>query len=128
MRDLLVIGAGINGAGIARDAAGRGLAVTVVEKADLAAHTSSASTKLVLLLRPCRAYGSRIECILSGARSPGDLGEHFGGGLYEAELRHLIDEEWARVPDDVLWRRTKLGLHLPDAAQRRVAQWLAAHT
>ncbi len=47
MRDLLVIGGGINGAGIARDAAGRGLSVTLVEKDDLAAHTSSASTKLI---------------------------------------------------------------------------------
>ncbi len=47
MQDLLVIGGGVNGAGIARDAAGRGLSVTLVEKDDLAAHTSSASTKLV---------------------------------------------------------------------------------
>jgi glycerol-3-phosphate dehydrogenase len=45
--DLLVIGGGINGAGIARDAAGRGLSVVLVEKDDLAAHTSSASTKLI---------------------------------------------------------------------------------
>src|SRR6185312_9661542 len=45
--DLLVIGGGINGAGIARDAAGRGLSVLLVEKDDLAAHTSSASTKLI---------------------------------------------------------------------------------
>ncbi len=45
--DLLVIGGGINGAGIARDAAGRGLSVLLVEKDDLASHTSSASTKLI---------------------------------------------------------------------------------
>jgi glycerol-3-phosphate dehydrogenase len=45
--DLLVVGAGINGAGIARDAAGRGLAVAICEQHDLAAHTSSASTKLI---------------------------------------------------------------------------------
>ena len=45
--DLLVIGGGINGAGIARDAAGRGLAVTLVEKSDLGAATSSASSKLI---------------------------------------------------------------------------------
>src|SRR5205823_14638336 len=45
--DLLVIGGGINGAGIARDAAGRGLSVLLVEKDDLAAHTSSGSTKLI---------------------------------------------------------------------------------
>ena len=47
MHDLLVIGGGINGAGIARDAAGRGLKVLICEKDDLAAHTSSASTKLI---------------------------------------------------------------------------------
>ncbi|PZO66877.1 MAG: hypothetical protein DI636_10590, partial [Pelagerythrobacter marensis] len=47
MRDLLVIGGGINGVGIARDAAGRGLSVTLVEQHDLAAHTSSASSKLI---------------------------------------------------------------------------------
>src|SRR3954471_13665048 len=45
--DLLVIGGGINGAGIARDAAGRGLSVLLVEKSDLAAATSSASSKLI---------------------------------------------------------------------------------
>ncbi|MFX9224402.1 FAD-dependent oxidoreductase, partial [Acinetobacter baumannii] len=45
--DLLVVGGGINGAGIARDAAGRGLSVLLVEQEDLAAHTSSASTKLI---------------------------------------------------------------------------------
>ena len=47
MRDLLIVGGGINGAGIARDAAGRGLTVTLVEQDDLASHTSSASTKLI---------------------------------------------------------------------------------
>ena len=47
MHDLLVIGGGINGTGIARDAAGRGLDVVLVEKDDLAQHTSSASTKLI---------------------------------------------------------------------------------
>ena len=47
MYDILIIGGGINGAGIARDAAGRGLSVLLCEKDDLAAHTSSASTKLI---------------------------------------------------------------------------------
>jgi glycerol-3-phosphate dehydrogenase len=47
VRDLLIVGGGINGAGIARDAAGRGLSVLLVEQDDLAAHTSSASTKLI---------------------------------------------------------------------------------
>src|ERR1700748_3108714 len=59
--DLLVIGGGINGAGIARDAAGRGLSVLLVERDDLAAHTSSASTKLIHGgLRYLEYYGFRL--------------------------------------------------------------------
>ena len=71
------------------------------------------------------AYGSRVFTILTGAGGPEDLGEDFGGGLYEVEVRHLVDREWARTSDDVLWRRTKLGLHLPDAACARLAEWMA---
>lgn len=78
-----------------------------------------------VVTRLCRAYGTRVETIVGNARSPADMGEHFGGGLYEAELRHLVDHEWAREAEDVLWRRTKLGLHLPAASQERVAEWLA---
>ena len=69
-------------------------------------------------------YGSRVNMILDGAARPEDLGEDFGGGLYEAEVRHLVEREWARTPDDVLWRRTKLGLHVPDAARDRLAEWM----
>jgi glycerol-3-phosphate dehydrogenase len=71
------------------------------------------------------AYGSRVFTMLAGAGGPEDLGQDFGGGLHEAEVRYLIDREWARTPDDVLWRRTKLGLHLPDAARARLAEWMA---
>jgi glycerol-3-phosphate dehydrogenase len=71
------------------------------------------------------AYGSRVFKILDGAGRPEDLGEDFGGGLYEAEVRHLVDREWARTPDDVLWRRTKLGLHVADATRARLAEWMA---
>jgi glycerol-3-phosphate dehydrogenase len=74
--------------------------------------------------RMAHAYGSRIERILGEAQSLADLGEDFGGGLYEAELAYLVAHEWARVPEDVLWRRSKLGLGAaPDMAQR-IAQWL----
>jgi glycerol-3-phosphate dehydrogenase len=69
-----------------------------------------------------RSYGSRVELIL-GER--GDLGPRVAPGLHDAELRYLCEHEWARSADDVLWRRSKLGLHL-DAAQRdAVAAWFA---
>ena len=49
-----------------------------------------------------------------------------GGNLYEAELRYLFDAEYARTAQDGLWRRSKLGLHLPVGAQQAVADWFAA--
>ena len=75
------------------------------------------------LRRMARAYGSRIDRVL--ARSAARMGQEIAPGLYEAELDYLRRDEWASTADDVLWRRSKLGLHY-DAAQRaRVAQWLA---
>ena len=79
-----------------------------------------------MLLRLARAYGTRIDRVLGGATALADLGRHFGGTLYEAELRYLVDHEYARAAQDVLWRRSKLGLHLPDEAQQAVADWFAA--
>ena len=63
-------------------------------------------------------YGTRASAILGDASSPGDLGRHFGADLYEAELRYLMAQEWAATAEDVIWRRTKLGLRLsaPEAA------------
>ena len=69
--------------------------------------------------RMCRAYGTRIDAMLGGR----DTGELIGGRICEAELEWLRDQEWARSADDVLWRRTKLGLHLDEAAQARVRAW-----
>lgn len=77
-----------------------------------------------LAARLAHAYGSRIERILGGAQSPADLGEDFGNGLYEAELRYLVREEWARTSADILWRRTKLGLTAQPEMARRIEQWL----
>ena len=59
-----------------------------------------------------RAYGTRAEKFLQVAQDTGGLGKDFGAGLTEAELRYLMAEEWARTADDVLWRRSKLGLRL----------------
>ncbi len=71
-----------------------------------------------------RLYGRIAYAILGSATSYDDLGECLGHDLYEAEIDHLVDKEWAMTADDVLWRRTKLGLHLDDAQKERVAEWL----
>ena len=68
-----------------------------------------------VLTRMCHAYGSRIHAVLGEARSLSDLGKDHGAGLTEQEVRYLVEREWAREPHDILWRRTKLGLHMsPD--------------
>lgn len=63
-----------------------------------------------------RQYGTLAQAVLGKAETLSDLGAHFGADLYEAELRYLKVFEWAQTADDVLWRRTKLGLRL-NAAQ-----------
>ena len=73
--------------------------------------------------RWARSLGTRAGWIVQGAQSLDALGEHFGAGLYEAELRYLQQHEWARTAEDVLWRRTWLGLQLDTRQQARVADW-----
>jgi glycerol-3-phosphate dehydrogenase len=63
-------------------------------------------------LRIARGYGTRAERWLRGATRREDLGRDFGAGLSEAEVRYLRDTEWACTAEDVLWRRSKLGLRL----------------
>lgn len=74
--------------------------------------------------RWARSYGTRFETIVGGAGSPDGLGAEVATGLFEAELAYLRDREWARGADDVLWRRSKLGLHLDEAGRQAVAAWL----
>lgn len=52
-----------------------------------------------------------------------DLGRDFGRGFTERELEYLIEREWARMPEDVLWRRSKLGLHLDAGAKAAIEDW-----
>ena len=66
----------------------------------------------VMLKRLLRAYGTRIEQIIGNAKGVRDLGKCYGHDLYEAEVRYLIDNEWVRDINDLLWRRSKLGLRL----------------
>jgi glycerol-3-phosphate dehydrogenase len=75
-----------------------------------------------LALRLARTYGTRIDKVLGAARHMVDLGEDFGAGLTEAEIAYLKKAEWAQEPDDILWRRTKLGLHMTAAQRDRVAR------
>jgi glycerol-3-phosphate dehydrogenase len=66
--------------------------------------------------RLVRAYGTRLDFVLRSGRDKAALGECFGGDLTAAEVRYLMDHEFAETADDVLWRRSKLGLHLgPEA-------------
>ena len=62
--------------------------------------------------RLCHAYGTRVEMLLEGVTSAADLGRDFGAGLTEHEVDFLVANEWAVTAEDVLWRRTKLGLRL----------------
>jgi len=80
------------------------------------------------LKRLGRAYGTRARDILGNASKLDDLGQHFGGGLTERELDYLRGNEWATTPDDVLWRRSKLGLHLDRDQQQALADWFGWKT
>jgi len=78
------------------------------------------------LRRLARAYGTRARQLLGGATSLADLGQNFGADLTEAEVRFLLNQEWAQSPDDILWRRTKLGLRLSRADRGALASFLGA--
>jgi glycerol-3-phosphate dehydrogenase len=75
-----------------------------------------------LCRRLARGYGSRADTLLAQG-----LGTEVAPGLFEAELHYLHRHEWARCADDVLWRRTKLGLHMSSAERAAVDAWCRAH-
>lgn len=75
-------------------------------------------------LRLIRAYGTESRLILGSARAAADLGRDFGATLTEAELRWLMTREWARTADDVVWRRSKLGLRLAPAQVQAIDDWM----
>ena len=62
--------------------------------------------------RLCQSYGSLAYRFLKGASGLEDLGQHFGADLYAAEVIYLVQNEWAYQADDILWRRSKLGMFL----------------
>jgi glycerol-3-phosphate dehydrogenase len=78
------------------------------------------------VLRLFAAYGSRVAAVLGDAKSRAELGATFGPQLTGAEVRYLMTREWARFPDDILWRRSKLGLTMPAADREALAAFMAA--
>ncbi|WP_294203744.1 glycerol-3-phosphate dehydrogenase [uncultured Sphingomonas sp.] len=74
-----------------------------------------------LLRRLARAYGTRVDELLAA----GDLGPDLGGGLHTAEVDYLVRAEWARTAEDILYRRSKLGLHVPPETPERLTRYLA---
>jgi glycerol-3-phosphate dehydrogenase len=76
--------------------------------------------------RLARAYGTRVDQIIGDAKSFADLGEHYGAGLTAAEVAYLTRNEWALTDEDILWRRSKLGLHMSQAERERFAHAFGA--
>jgi glycerol-3-phosphate dehydrogenase len=81
-----------------------------------------------LARRLTRRYGTRANALLGSAGSVADLGRNFGSDLYEAEVRYLMAQEWARTAADVLWRRSKKGLHLSGDEAEALDAYMSAAT
>ena len=79
-----------------------------------------------MLRRMMRLYGTKARVVLGTARTTEDLGQHLGADLYAAEVDYLVANEWARTAQDVLWRRTKLGLRVSGDEVARLDNYLAA--
>jgi glycerol-3-phosphate dehydrogenase len=73
-----------------------------------------------------RAYGTRLDRILGDARRIDNLGERFGDELSAAEVRYLMRHEFAETADDVLWRRSKLGLRVGAEAETALIRFMEA--
>ncbi len=90
--------------------------------ADLSTEYPGVSSPLVRRL--ARFYGTRARTILGSAETKNDLGRDFGAGLTEAEITYLVDQEWARTADDILWRRSKLGLEFREGGTAALDDFL----
>ena len=77
--------------------------------------------------RYARAYGTRVNRMLNGAKDLSDLGDHFGDGLYAFEAEYLVHSEWAVTAEDILWRRSKLGLAVSPETARKLEHWLGSN-
>ena len=78
-----------------------------------------------LVQRYAHAYGTRIHHLLKGRSSVSQMGEMIADNLYAVEVAYLMKYEWARSAMDILWRRSKLGLHLPAGSEKILDEWIA---
>ena len=79
------------------------------------------------LHRLARRYGTQMQDVIGKASSVTDMGRMFYRGLSEREVRYLIVNEFVTRPEDILWRRTKLGLHMPEDQRRAFIEWFNAN-
>jgi len=79
-----------------------------------------------IIARLVRSYGTLSYKLLSSSQSLADLGKDFGAGLYQQEVDYLIEQEWAATLEDVIWRRTKMGLYLSSEQCFELDQYIAA--
>ncbi|MET0878728.1 MAG: glycerol-3-phosphate dehydrogenase, partial [Tardiphaga sp.] len=77
--------------------------------------------------RLAHAYGTRAQKMLGQAKTPADLGQAFGGTLTEREVKYLISNEFALTAEDIVWRRSKLGLRMSAAEIAALDDWIATH-
>lgn len=78
--------------------------------------------------RLVRAYGTRAAQLLGGAKTAADLGRRFGPSLTATEVNYLMDQEWASCADDIVWRRSKLGLHMSQGEQAALQEYISEVT
>ncbi|MEM1398727.1 MAG: glycerol-3-phosphate dehydrogenase, partial [Pseudomonadota bacterium] len=77
--------------------------------------------------RLVRAYGTQAAEMLGDAKDASDLGTDFGAGLTQREVEWLMEREWARTAEDIVWRRSKLGLRLTSEQIETLDRWMASH-
>ena len=104
--------------------------VTSYDFASFSQHFSKRHPWLPIKLaqRYARCYGTRATRMLSTVNNLSDMGEELAPGIYEIEARYLIEVEWARSAEDILWRRTKCGLHCNTEHVKRLQEWMKQMT
>ncbi len=80
-----------------------------------------------VLMDYARNYGTRIHTLLANANDKDALGQHFSGPLYQVEVDYLVQHEWAQTAEDILWRRSKKGLHTDKGTDALLQQYLDSH-
>ncbi|MCG8491607.1 MAG: glycerol-3-phosphate dehydrogenase [Sneathiellales bacterium] len=80
------------------------------------------------VLRLARSYGTNASVILENCSEMKDLGQDFGAGLFEKEVLYLIENEWAKAADDIVWRRSKLGIRMTKDQIAALDKWMSEKT